>query len=60
MDYCDVADVKGPLQLDLEETKFDSQLSDCLISASALVDGLLKPKRLIVPAVVPLLVKDAA
>jgi hypothetical protein len=60
MDYCDVADVKGPLQIDLAETKHDSQLADCITSASALVDGLLKPKRLAVPVVVPKLIKDAS
>ena len=60
MNYCDVADVKGLLQLDLAETKYDSQLADCIISGSALVDGLLKPKKLTVPAVVPQLIKDAS
>ena len=60
MDYCGVADVKGHLQIDLAETKFDSQLADCVTSGSALVDGLLKPKELTVPAVVPQLVKDAS
>ena len=42
MDYCDVADVKGVLQIDLAETKFDSQLTACITSGSALVDGFLK------------------
>ena len=60
MNYCDVVDVKGPLQVDLAETKFDSQLADCVISGCALVDGLLKPKRLVVPAVVPQLIVDAS
>ena len=60
MDYCDTDDVKGPLQIDLAETKFDAQLADCVISASALVDGLLKPKKLTVPAVVPQLIVDAS
>ena len=55
-----MADVKGPLQIDLAETKYDSQLADCVTSGSALVDGLLKPKRLTVPAVVPQLIKDAS
>jgi hypothetical protein len=39
MDYCDAADVKGPLQIDLAETKYDSQLADCITSGSALVTG---------------------
>ena len=60
MDYCDKNDVKDVLQIDLAETKFDSQLADCVASGSALVDGLLKPKGLVVPAVVPQLVKDAS
>jgi hypothetical protein len=60
MNYCDVADVKGPLQIDLAETKYDSQLADCVTSGSAFVDGLLKPKRLVVPVVVPQLVRDAS
>ena len=60
MNYCDMADVKGPLQIDLAETKYDSQLADCIISGSALVDGLLKPKKLVVPAVVPQLIRDAS
>ena len=60
MDYCDIDDVKGPLQIDLAETKYDSQLEDCVTSGSALVDGLLKPKQLTVPAVVPQLIVDAS
>jgi hypothetical protein len=60
MNYCDVADVKGPLQIDLVETKYDSQITDCITSGSVLIDGLLKPKRLVVPVVVPQLVKDAS
>jgi hypothetical protein len=60
MDYCHKDEVKGVLQVDLAETKFDSQLADCITSGSALVDGLLKPKKLTVPAVVPQLVKDAS
>ena len=60
MDYCDKDDVKAPLQIDLAETKYDSHLSECVCSASALVDGLLKPKKLTVPAVVPQLIVDAS
>jgi hypothetical protein len=60
IDYCDVGDLKGVLQVDLAETKFDSQLKVCVTSGSALVDGLLKPKRLVVPYVVPQLIKDAS
>ena len=60
MDYCDKDDVKSVLQVDLAETKHDSQLADCITSASALVDGLLKPKKLSIPVVVPQLIEDAS
>ena len=60
MDYCDKDDVKNVLQVELAETKHDAQLEACITSASALVDGLLKPKNLTVPAVVPQLIKDAS
>jgi hypothetical protein len=60
MDYCDNDDVKGVLQVDLAETKYDSQLTDCVTSGSALVDGFLKPKGLVVPVAVPQLVNDSA
>jgi hypothetical protein len=59
VNYCTADNVKDVLQIDLSETKYDSQLADCIVSASALVDGLLKPKQLSVPAVVPQLIKDA-
>ena len=55
-----MADVKGPLQIDVAETKFDSQLATCISSGSGLVDGFLKAKGLLVPVVVPELVKCAA
>ena len=60
VEYCDTEDVKGVLQVDLAETKYDSRIVDCITSASALVDGFLKPKKLTVPAVVPQLIKDAS
>jgi hypothetical protein len=59
MDYCGVDDVKGALLVDLAETKYDAQLADCVTSGSALVDGFLKPKGLVVPVVVSQLVVDA-
>ncbi len=58
--YCDVADVKGPLQIDLEDTKYDIQLADCVVDGSALVDSELLKRGLTVPVVVPQLVKEAA
>lgn len=60
MDYCDVVDVKGPLQIDLEDTKFDAQLAVCVTGGSALVDGFLQVQGLSVPLFVPELVKQAA
>jgi hypothetical protein len=60
MVYCNTDDVKNVLQIDLADTRSDSQLADCIVSADGLVDGLLKPKQLTVPAVVPQLIKDAA
>ena len=59
MGYCTTDNVKNVLQIDLAETKFDAQLADCITSAGGLVDGLLKPKALVVPAVVPQLIADA-
>jgi hypothetical protein len=52
--------VKGVLQIDVAETKYDTQLAECIVSGSALVDGFLKPKDLVVPVVVPQLIKDAS
>ena len=60
MDYCNKDEVKGVLQVDLAETKYDSQLTDCICSASGLVDAFLKAKGLVVPAIVPQLIKDSA
>ena len=60
MDYCDVDDVKGPLQIDTEDTKYDTQLAGCVVDGSALVDSELLKHGLTVPAVVPQLVKVAA
>jgi hypothetical protein len=56
MDYCNLADVKGVLQVNLSETRYDTQLATCVISGSALVDGFLKAKTLTVPSVVPELI----
>ena len=59
VDYCTLDDVKGVLQIDVAEIKYDAQLAACILSGSALVDGFLKPKGLSVPVVVPQLIKDA-
>ena len=59
MGYCTTDETKYVLQIDLAETKYDAQLADVILSAGGLVDGLLKPKELIVPDVVPHLIEDA-
>ena len=60
VDYCSVADVKVVLHIDLEEASEDVELAGCVSVGCGLVDGFLKPKDLVVPAVVPLLVVQAA
>jgi hypothetical protein len=59
-DYCIVDDVKSSLQVDLAETKYDTKLADCVVDGSALVDSELLKHGLIVPPVVPQLIKVAA
>ena len=59
VDYCEIEDVKGVLLIDVAETKFDVQLAVCVTGGSSLVDGFLKAKGLVVPSVVPVLVKSA-
>jgi hypothetical protein len=58
--YCQISDVKPILQIDSADTSYDAELTVCVTSASALVDGLLKARDLAVPAVVPPLVADSA
>jgi hypothetical protein len=58
LDYCTVGNVKAVLQL--SEDKWDSELSECITSASALVDGFLSREGLTVPSVVPQILTDAA
>ena len=60
VDYCTAADVKPVLHIDLTETSEDVELASCVTTGSALVDGFLKAKGLLVPSVVPQLVKDTA
>jgi hypothetical protein len=56
--YCTVANLKAVLQI--SEDKFDSELSECISSASGLVDGYLACERLTVPSVVvPQVLADA-
>ncbi len=60
VDYCTVDDVKGPLQIDLAETKYDIDLARCVTTGSAIVDASLQQEDLTVPSTVPQLVKEAA
>ena len=60
VDYCTVADVKPVLHIDLAETSEDVELASCVTTGSGLVDGFLKAVGLVVPSVVPQLIKDAA
>lgn len=57
MGYCTPGNVKAVLQIG--EDKFDSELSDCIISASALADSFLSHEGLAVPSVVPQVLVDA-
>jgi hypothetical protein len=50
--------VKAVLQI--SDDKWDSELSECVTSASALVDGLLSREGLAVPSPVPQILIDAA
>jgi hypothetical protein len=60
VDYCGIADVKPVLHLDLGESSEDVELAGCVSTGSGLVDGFLQVKGLVVPGVVPQLLKDAA
>jgi hypothetical protein len=53
-----VDNVKAVLQV--SEVKWDSELSECVSSASALVGGLLSREGFVMPAVVPQILSDAA
>jgi hypothetical protein len=57
LDYCTVDNVKAVLHV--SEDKWDSELSECVISASALVDGLLACEGLTVPSPTPQILSDA-
>ncbi len=58
MGYCTVESVKAVLQI--SEDKWDSELSECVASACALVDGFLAREGLAPPSVVPQVLVDAA
>ena len=60
MAYSSVASVKAVLLIAADEDSYDTELSSCIASADALVDGLLKKVDLTVPDTVPQLVADAS
>ena len=60
MAYSEVSDVKIVLMIDADEDSFDTELGNCIASADALVDGLLKKVSLTVPGTVPQLIADAS
>jgi len=56
--YSTVAAVKRVLQIAVEDETFDTELEECIASADALVDGLLKKSGLSVPDTVPQIIAD--
>ena len=60
MAYSTVAAVKWILHIDTTDETHDTEISDCIVSADALVDGLLKKVNLTVPDSVPQTVCDAS
>ena len=57
--YCEVADVKAILQIATEDTSLEDAIETAIASADGLVDSLLKPSGLAVPATVPQNIVDA-
>jgi hypothetical protein len=60
MAYSSVSDVKPILQIATDELKFDTEIEDCIVSADALIDGLLKKEGFTVPDSVPQNIADAS
>jgi hypothetical protein len=58
--YCAVADVKAVLDIAAAEVTYDAELTACTVSADALIDSLLEPHDLSVPASVPQNIEDAS
>jgi len=56
--YSTVAEVKAVL--DIVEDDYNTEITECIVSADALVDGLLKAQGLTVSAPTPQLVKDGS
>ncbi len=59
VNYCTVTDVKVELQIATDDETYDDELTECVTSGSALVDGFLKREGLTMPDPVPQTVKDA-
>ena len=60
MAYSTVASVKLILQIDSEDVSYDTEITSCISSADALVDGLLKRAGLTVPDSVPQTLADCS
>lgn len=60
MGYCQVSDVKVVLQVPSETETYTQELSDCITSADALIDNLLKQRDLSVSSPFPQVVVDAS
>jgi len=60
MAYSAVSDVKPILQIKADDLTFDDEIEGCIVSADALIDGLLKKAGLSVPDPVPQNIIDAS
>jgi len=60
MAYSTVAAVKQILHIGAADETHDTEIGECIVSADALVDGLLKKVNLSVPESVPQTVADAS
>lgn len=56
--YSTTADVRGVL--DIKEHNYDTEISECIASADALIVGQLKIEALSVPSPVPQMIRDAS
>ena len=52
--------MKPILQIASDELTFDTEIGDCIVSADAIIDGLLKREGLTVPDSVPQNILDAS
>jgi len=58
--YSAASDVKTILQIAADELTLDAEIGACIVSADALIDGLLKREGLSVPDPVPQNIADAS